>query len=159
MLFKKLKDSMYSSSICIETEKLDKITTSLSNSLTKVDSVNATLICEIVDVESIRLFVGNSIEIDLSSLKQYNFSIIQNNLQCHLKSDSIINNININVFSFMIEELPICTICLRRLVFSSTKVIDVNAIHISPLFTGNTNRCYACEIYGNTASEGCCYRC
>lgn len=51
-----------------------------------------------------------------------------------------------------VVQLPTCTICLRRIVHSTTQIPGVSDIPIGSSFIGNQNRCSVCEIYGNTSS-------
>ena len=52
-----------------------------------------------------------------------------------------------------VEELPVCTVCLRRMVSSVTGIPGVSDFPIDPAFIGNQHRCAVCEIYGNVQSQ------
>lgn len=57
-----------------------------------------------------------------------------------------------NILSYQME-LPVCTVCLRRLQSSTSGVDGGNDIPVSMWFTGNTDRCQVCKVYGEIAES------
>ena len=59
-----------------------------------------------------------------------------------------------NLLSYQVE-LPVCTVCLRRLQSTTSGVDGGNDIPVSMWFTGNIDRCQVCKVYGEvTESDG-----
>jgi hypothetical protein len=57
-----------------------------------------------------------------------------------------------NVLSYQME-LPVCTVCLRRLQSTTSGVDGGNDIPVSMWFTGNTDRCQVCKVYGEISES------
>ena len=57
-----------------------------------------------------------------------------------------------NVLSYQVE-LPVCTVCLRRLQCTTSGVDGGNDIPVSMWFTGNTERCQVCKVYGEISES------
>ena len=80
---------------------------------------------------------------DLSSNKNDNENVIdKGRTECNSQ----------NVLSHQIE-LPVCTVCLRRLQSTTSGVDGGNDIPVSMWFTGNTDRCQVCRVYGEVAES------
>lgn len=57
-----------------------------------------------------------------------------------------------NVLSYQVE-LPVCTVCLRRIQCTTSGVDGGNDIPVSMWFTGNTERCQVCKVYGEISES------
>ena len=57
-----------------------------------------------------------------------------------------------NVLSYQVE-LPVCTVCLRRIQCTTSGVDGGNDIPVSMWFTGNTERCQVCRVYGEISES------
>ena len=57
-----------------------------------------------------------------------------------------------NVLSYQVE-LPVCTVCLRRLQCTTSGVDGGNDIPVSMWFSGNADRCQVCKVYGEISES------
>lgn len=57
-----------------------------------------------------------------------------------------------NALSYQVE-LPVCTVCLRRIQCTTSGVDGGNDIPVSMWFTGNTERCQVCKVYGEISES------
>jgi len=91
---------------------------------------------------------GSSLLKDELKVAKYNPPLHQN--------DSVVTTTttitNTSSPSNRIRRFPLCTVCLRRIKVSVSRISGSNDIPVHTKFSGNGDRCLVCRIYGGTQS-------